>query len=101
MGFVAHHLIRFTREALRGEHNASFYAAKAEQREARPQSAVVAGGPAVPARPEPAGGLEDRAGGFRAARRMQAPLACDGKVARGPLAGGLLASIHRAPRYSF
>ena len=29
MGFVAHHLIRFTREALRGEHNASFYAAKA------------------------------------------------------------------------
>ncbi|MDR7037513.1 MULTISPECIES: B12-binding domain-containing radical SAM protein [Methylobacterium] len=33
MGFVAHHLIRFTREALRGEHNASFYAAKAEQRE--------------------------------------------------------------------
>jgi len=34
MGFVAHHLIRFTREALRGEHNASFYAAKAEQREA-------------------------------------------------------------------
>ncbi len=29
MGFVCHHLIRFTREALRGEHNASFYAAKA------------------------------------------------------------------------
>ncbi|QRE73739.1 B12-binding domain-containing radical SAM protein [Methylobacterium aquaticum] len=28
MGFVAHHLIRFTREALRGEHNASFYAAQ-------------------------------------------------------------------------
>ena len=28
MGFVAHHLIIFTREALRGEHNASFYAAK-------------------------------------------------------------------------
>ncbi len=36
MGFVAHHLIRFTREALRGEHNASFYAAKAaEAKEAR------------------------------------------------------------------
>ena len=35
MGFVAHHLIRFTREALRGEHNASFYAAKAEQRAER------------------------------------------------------------------
>ena len=31
MGFVAHHLIRFTREALRGEHNASFYAAKADR----------------------------------------------------------------------
>ena len=28
MGFVCHHLIRFTREALRGEHNASFYAAQ-------------------------------------------------------------------------
>jgi hypothetical protein len=35
MGFVAHHLIRFTREALRGEHNASFYAAKARAREER------------------------------------------------------------------
>jgi hypothetical protein len=32
MGFVAHHLIRFTREALRGEHNASFYAARARER---------------------------------------------------------------------
>jgi len=28
IGFVGYHLIRFTREALRGEHNASFYAAK-------------------------------------------------------------------------
>jgi radical SAM superfamily enzyme YgiQ (UPF0313 family) len=28
MGFVAYHLIRFTQEALRGQHNASFYAAK-------------------------------------------------------------------------
>ncbi len=35
MGFVAHHLIRFTREALRGEHNASFYAAKARGEDAR------------------------------------------------------------------
>ena len=26
MGFMAHHLIQFTREALRGEQNASFYA---------------------------------------------------------------------------
>jgi hypothetical protein len=25
MGFIAHHLIEFTREALRGEQNASFY----------------------------------------------------------------------------
>ena len=40
MGFVAHHLIRFTREALRGEHNASFYAAKAAETEA----ATAAGG---------------------------------------------------------
>ena len=32
MGFVAYHLIRFTREALRGEHNASFYAPKTRQR---------------------------------------------------------------------
>lgn len=37
MGFVAHHLIRFTREALRGEHNASFYAAKAAEQEAARQ----------------------------------------------------------------
>jgi hopanoid C-2 methylase len=28
MGFVAHHLIEFTREALRGEQNASYYSAK-------------------------------------------------------------------------
>ena len=28
MGFVAHHLIEFTREALRGEQNASFYSTK-------------------------------------------------------------------------
>jgi hopanoid C-2 methylase len=34
MGFVAYHLIRFTGEALRGEQNASFYAAKARQRAA-------------------------------------------------------------------
>ena len=29
MGFIAHHLIEFTREALRGEQNASFYSAEA------------------------------------------------------------------------
>jgi radical SAM superfamily enzyme YgiQ (UPF0313 family) len=31
MGFIGHHLIRFTREALRGEQNASFYATQARQ----------------------------------------------------------------------
>jgi hopanoid C-2 methylase len=36
MGFVAHHLIRFTREALRGDHNASFYSTLARERPARP-----------------------------------------------------------------
>ncbi|WP_131195151.1 B12-binding domain-containing radical SAM protein [Lichenihabitans psoromatis] len=40
MGFVCHHLIRFTREALRGEHNASFYAAKASAKEAANASSV-------------------------------------------------------------
>ena len=30
MGFVAHHLIEFSREAIRGEQNASFYAARAK-----------------------------------------------------------------------
>lgn len=29
IGFIAHHLIQFTREALRGEQNASYYSAKA------------------------------------------------------------------------
>jgi hopanoid C-2 methylase len=32
MGFVAHHLIWFTREALRGGHNASFYSARGRER---------------------------------------------------------------------
>jgi hopanoid C-2 methylase len=37
MGFVAHHLIEFTREALRGEQNASYYSAKPRVKEsARP-----------------------------------------------------------------
>jgi radical SAM superfamily enzyme YgiQ (UPF0313 family) len=31
MGFVAHHLIQFTREALRGEQNASYYSSKARK----------------------------------------------------------------------
>ena len=33
MGFVAHHLIRFTREALRGDHNASFYSTRGRERD--------------------------------------------------------------------
>ena len=32
MGFVAHHLIQFTREALRGEQNASFYSRRQRER---------------------------------------------------------------------
>jgi hypothetical protein len=36
MGFVAHHLIQFTREALRGEQNAGFYSThERERREQR------------------------------------------------------------------
>jgi hypothetical protein len=43
MGFVAYHLIRFTREALRGEHNASFYAERARrQRQGDPMRALRA-----------------------------------------------------------
>jgi hypothetical protein len=36
MGFIAYHLIEFTREALRGEHNASFYSSTRKQHDARP-----------------------------------------------------------------
>ena len=36
MGFVAHHLIRFTQEALAGQQNASFYAVRAEAPAAEP-----------------------------------------------------------------
>ncbi len=35
MAFMAHHLIKFTREALAGEQNASFYSAKARDEETR------------------------------------------------------------------
>ena len=34
MGFIAHHLIQFTREALRGEQNASYYSTKLRTAEA-------------------------------------------------------------------
>ena len=33
MGFIAHHLIQFTREALRGEQNASYYSTKSRKAE--------------------------------------------------------------------
>src|SRR5262249_18284179 len=33
MGFIAHHLIQFTREALRGEQNASYYSTKSRAAE--------------------------------------------------------------------
>ena len=43
MGFTSHHLIQFSREALRGEQNASFYSAKArEQAEAREAAEAAA-----------------------------------------------------------
>jgi radical SAM superfamily enzyme YgiQ (UPF0313 family) len=42
MGFVAHHLIQFTREALAGYHNASFYAAKSRaEADASPPHAMA------------------------------------------------------------
>jgi hypothetical protein len=34
MGFVAHHLIQFSREAIRGEQNASFYSAQPRESDA-------------------------------------------------------------------
>ena len=36
MGFIAHHLIQFTREALRGEQNASYYSTKLRTASAAP-----------------------------------------------------------------
>ena len=35
MSFIARHLIEFTREALRGEQNASFYSAARKERDGR------------------------------------------------------------------
>ena len=45
MGFVAHHLIRFTQEALEGKQNASFYSARAESAPNGPPGAP----PGIPA----------------------------------------------------
>ena len=44
MGFIAHHLIQFTREALRGEQNASYYSTKLR---ARVRARAVRGAAAV------------------------------------------------------
>ena len=41
MGFIAHHLIQFTREALRGEQNASYYSTKMRQAEPVPDLATT------------------------------------------------------------
>ena len=40
MGFIAHHLIQFTREALRGQQNASYYSTKARQAGPAPELAL-------------------------------------------------------------
>jgi hypothetical protein len=40
MGFTSHHLIQFSREALRGEQNASFYSARARETAAAPAAAA-------------------------------------------------------------
>jgi hypothetical protein len=43
MGFIAHHLIQFTREALRGEQNASYYSTKSRGSDpVRPGGALAA-----------------------------------------------------------
>jgi hypothetical protein len=41
MGFTSHHLIQFSREALRGEQNASFYSAKAREQAAAREAAMA------------------------------------------------------------
>jgi radical SAM superfamily enzyme YgiQ (UPF0313 family) len=41
MGFTSHHLIQFSREALRGEQNASFYSARAREKAAAREAAMA------------------------------------------------------------
>jgi hypothetical protein len=41
MGFIAHHLIEFTREALRGEQNASYYSTKSRKPDPTPALAAL------------------------------------------------------------
>ena len=41
-GFIGHHLIEFTREALRGEQNASYYSTKSRKGEPAPAQELAA-----------------------------------------------------------
>ncbi|HEY7662550.1 MAG TPA: B12-binding domain-containing radical SAM protein [Xanthobacteraceae bacterium] len=41
MGFIAHHLIQFTREALRGEQNASYYSTRSREAGPAPELATL------------------------------------------------------------
>jgi len=41
MGFTSHHLIQFSREALRGEQNASFYSARAREQTGAREAAMA------------------------------------------------------------
>jgi hypothetical protein len=38
MSFVAHHLIQFSREAIRGEQNASFYSSQSRETPREPEA---------------------------------------------------------------
>jgi hypothetical protein len=40
IGFIAHHLIAFSREAVRGERNASFYSTRTSKRAESPDLAL-------------------------------------------------------------
>jgi hypothetical protein len=46
MGFVAHHLIQFSREAIRGEQNASFYSQTRKMREQKRRAGAELQAPA-------------------------------------------------------
>jgi hypothetical protein len=41
MGFTAHHLIQFSREALRGDQNASFYSARQRDKATAGEAALA------------------------------------------------------------
>ena len=94
MGFVAHHLISFTREALRGEHNASFYAAKAA--EARGcATALVGGGPAQAGAGARGGvALESQAAPSDAMQQGSCATPCLRRKSRASALGRWLASLY-------